>query len=258
MNLAMRKKKLKGVDDSIMMSVRNLGEMQDPANRATYVQQLATHILDNLEVQISNIHIRYEDSVSEPGKTFGFGITLDKIILTTTDDQWNAKFVKRDAGNKSAAINKLGVISNVGFYWNKSDRSYADLSSSDWEHLMQQLIYKQENQGQPQACERLAFILAPPNQLVLKLTHREMCTETVPSIDLVIESSDIKALFDRQQFRQIMVLQRSFAELDRKRLMCLYRPYKRASEDPRAWWHYAYRLVTGRDLDVANKVRFSM
>lgn len=254
MNLAMRAKKLKQVDDAVMLSIHQSKDLQSSAKRASYVQQLVTSIVDNLEVQVTNVHIRYEDSISEPGKTFCCGITLDKIILTATDDQWNIRFVKRDAANKAAtAIHKLGTINNVGLYWNISDRPQSSMSSEEWEQVMQKMIYRDENRD-IESIRQLDFILSPPNQLVLKLTHREVCSEVQPNVDLVIETTQINAKLDRQQFRQLMVMNRSFGELDRKRLICLYRPMKRATEDPRAWWHYAYRLVTGRDLGTANKV----
>jgi vacuolar protein sorting-associated protein 13A/C len=254
MNQAMRAKKLKQIDDAVMLSINSSSDLQASAKQASYMQQLITCIVDNLEVRVTNIHIRYEDSISQPGKTFCCGITLDSIFLTTTDENWNVRFVKRDAGTKmSTSINKLGQIKNVGVYWNISDTSQASMPSAEWELLMKAMIYKDEARDD-RKISQLDFILSPPNQLVLKLTHREVCSETTPNVDLIIETSEIKANLDRLQFKQLMVMNRSFAELDRKRLMCLYRPSKRASEDPRAWWHYAYRLVTGKDLNTANKV----
>jgi vacuolar protein sorting-associated protein 13A/C len=254
LNQAMKLKKLQQIDAAAMLSVNSPKDLKDKAKQASYFQQLATYIVDNLEVQVTNIHIRYEDPLSDPGRVFCMGITLDKIILTTTDEQWNVRFVKRDANNRTGtSMNKLGTICNVGLYWNIETTSQAKLSSEEWERNMFEMIYKDENRNNIKK-HKLDFIVAPPNQLVVKLTHRDVCSEQVPNVDLIIETSEIKANFDRQQFRQIMVMNRSFGELDRKRLMCLYRPYKRAKEDPRAWWHYAYRLVTGRDLNTANKV----
>jgi hypothetical protein len=254
MNQAMRSKKLKQIDDAVMLSIHN-SDLQASAKQASYIQQLVTCIVDNLEVRVSNIHIRYEDSISIPGKTFCCGITLDSIFLTTTDENWNVRFVKRDAAAKaSTSVNKLGQVKNVGVYWNISDESQASLSSEEWESRMKEMIYR-DDMPDTIGVPNLDFILSPPNQLLLKLTHREVCSETVPNVDLIIETSEFKANFDRQQFKQLMVMNRSFGELDRKRLMCLYRPSKRATEDPRAWWRYAYRLVTGRDVNTASKIK---
>ena len=41
-----------------------------------YVDRLITKIVDNLQVTIKNIHIRYEDDQSIPGCPFSFGFTL--------------------------------------------------------------------------------------------------------------------------------------------------------------------------------------
>jgi len=47
----------------------------------TIVDKFLAHIIKNLEVTIRNVHIRYEDSVTNPKKPFSVGITLHKLSL---------------------------------------------------------------------------------------------------------------------------------------------------------------------------------
>lgn len=255
MNIALRKKKLKQLDEAIMISLRDKKDIQASAKKASYFQQLAAAIVDNLEVQITNVHIRYEDSCSDPDHTFCCGVTFDKILLTTTDESWTAKFVKRDLNNKASAVHKIGTVDNCSIYWNINGRSHIQMTINEWETTMNNLIFRESNTVMD---ETLSYILSPPNQLVVKLMHREVCTELVPNVDLIIESSVLGIYMDREQFHQMMLLTKSFTVLDRKRLMCLYRPSHRPVSSNKGaakeWWHYAYRLVTGRDLNTANKV----
>jgi len=53
-------------------------------------------ILRNLELQISNIHIRYEDDFSKPEHPFSAGFTLNKIEIKTADENWNPTYLKED------------------------------------------------------------------------------------------------------------------------------------------------------------------
>jgi hypothetical protein len=58
---------------------------------------LVDTIIGNLELKISNIHIRYEDSSSNPGHTFCIGVLLSEISAHTVGEDWQRKFVTADA-----------------------------------------------------------------------------------------------------------------------------------------------------------------
>ena len=243
-------------------SSNNTNDTISTAKSASYLQQLATCILDNLEVTLTNVHIRYEDPNSDNGQVFCAGITLDEVILTTSDETWTARFVKRDAAKRAeTAIRKIGKLNNCGIYWNSQAQSHLSMSQQQWEEVMEALIYK-TNGGKTSnhIDEMTQYILAPPNNLTLKITHREHCTESIPNVDMVIESSEMPFKVDKDQFRQFMLMLKSFGDLDRKRQMALYRPAQRPKQhvSAREWWRYAYRLVTGRDFSLATKVSIQL
>jgi hypothetical protein len=70
---------------------KNSSEPQD-----TFAERLQMQILRNLELQISNIHVRYEDDFSKPEHPFSAGITLSSIEIKTADENWNPTFLKED------------------------------------------------------------------------------------------------------------------------------------------------------------------
>jgi vacuolar protein sorting-associated protein 13A/C len=262
MVFASKQQKLQALDDAITMAVgqdhANAGA-KSSAQSASYLQQLTTCILDNLEVSLTNVHIRYEDAYSDSGSIFCAGVTLDEILLTTSDDSWNAKFVKRDAATRSStAIHKIGNINNCGLYWNSNAQSHANMFNADWEEVMQALIYKSKTGfGHCRTLnEETQFMLPPQNNLTIKITHRETCNETTPNVNVIVEISDLPFKADKDQFRQAMLMLKSFGDLDRKRQMALYRPATRPKQhvSARDWWHYAYRLVTGKDMSMKAKV----
>ena len=55
---------------------------------------MVAKIIDNIQVQISNIHIRLE-SIVEPVENLSFGLTLDSLSVYTCDQNWKASFIDR-------------------------------------------------------------------------------------------------------------------------------------------------------------------
>ena len=51
------------------------------SKESSFLERLLGNVLKNFEVSITNIHIRYEDSVSKPGTTFAAGLTLKEFTI---------------------------------------------------------------------------------------------------------------------------------------------------------------------------------
>lgn len=68
-----------------------------------FLSQLTTKIIDNLQFTLKNVHIRYEDKLSDVGHTFAVGITLKELSALSTDDNWSPKFISEP----SNSINKV-------------------------------------------------------------------------------------------------------------------------------------------------------
>ena len=60
-----------------------------------YVDRLVTKIVDNLQLTIQNIHVRYEDPISMPNNFFSLGITLKELSIHTTNSDWNNTYFDR-------------------------------------------------------------------------------------------------------------------------------------------------------------------
>lgn len=247
--------KLKQVEDAVLLAIRtHNNDMETSTQKASYIQQLTTRILDNLEVTISNLHLRYEDSYADNNSTFSCGVTLEKIILTTTDETWSARFVKREVANKATtAVHKLGVVQNCAVYWNVSSQTFVSSSNSEWKSFMQETVFRSDSNSS----FGFNYILKPRNNLTVKITHRELCNKDTPNVDVLVESSQISFAVSDVQYQQLMLLVKSFGELDRKKQASIYRPRNRPNVDPKGWWHYAFMLVTGKDRSFAAKVMTS-
>jgi hypothetical protein len=77
--------------------------LQVPGSNS-WLYNLISTIIGNLKVTISNVHIRYEDSVSNSGHPFASGFTLSRLAAVTVDEDGNETF---DAG---VALDKLRKV----------------------------------------------------------------------------------------------------------------------------------------------------
>jgi vacuolar protein sorting-associated protein 13A/C len=251
---------LKKIDVALLSSLKIPEAALDTAKKASYVQQLVSHVIDNLEVNIKNIHLRYEDSFSDPkGSTFALGVTLDEIGLATTDEGWNIKYIKREKTESlffgNGVIHKLGTLANCGIYWNPVSIRSIDSTYEQWEDFMYKTIYRSVESPDASLMKDFVYLLDPRNKLTVKIIHTGKSTETIPNVDVIVETMPISFKFDRLHYQQILSISNSFEELEKRKFWSTYRPQLRPTADPRGWWFYAYRLITGRDISFSNKVR---
>ncbi len=68
------------------------GKKEEKAD--SFAEKMATQVIKNLQINVSNIHIRYEDHFTNPKKPFSIGITLKSMAFKTTDENWNPMTIK--------------------------------------------------------------------------------------------------------------------------------------------------------------------
>lgn len=228
-------------------------EDDDGDKSSSYVQRLTTKIIDNLEINLRNVHIRYEDKQSIPGTLFTFGITLQSFILNTTNADWEEMFVSRDASTKSASshiVHKMSKITNILMYWNTKDVELSPLEFGEWMREMQARIYSESNRQRERNTE---YIIAPPNLLTLKLIHND-AEDAIPKLAANIDSIDLAVNIDKVQFQQVMSTLSTFTVLRKRQVVLQHRPKENAKVAPRLWWKYALKLVCNNDEVLVNKV----
>lgn len=90
-------------------------------NQEGFFDRMLTKIFDNIEIKVSNIHIRYENDIAQP--FYSCGITVNSINIITMDKDWQAHmFIDRSSQiNKNLPINKKLEMKKFGIYWNSQD-----------------------------------------------------------------------------------------------------------------------------------------
>lgn len=92
---------------------------------------MVTNIIENLELKIRNVHIRYEDAISIPHHQFSCGITIDSLSARSCDENWQSGFTS--AWNQNTASFKLVELESMCLYWDllNDTEVFGDISSNE-------------------------------------------------------------------------------------------------------------------------------
>lgn len=95
-----------------------------PKADAGFAEKLTAQIVNNLQVQITNVHLRYEDTTTT-GSPFSFGISLHELELYTTDCDWEKCYMAQQASQ----VFKIANLSCLSAYLNCGGQLYANNKS---------------------------------------------------------------------------------------------------------------------------------
>ena len=104
--------------------------------RELWETMIAT-FMNNIQIQIERIHIRYEDSNSVPGITISGGLCLQSLIAETTNSKWK----ETDINGKAATIYKLVKFSKFSLYCLCGDKvEVGRQSNNNWRLAMRDIL----------------------------------------------------------------------------------------------------------------------
>lgn len=155
-------------------------------------ESLTAKIINNLQITVKNIHIRYEDRLSVPGHPFAAGLTLAEFTAVSVNDKWQPAFIESTAG----AIHKLGKLQSLAIYFNTDSSSMADLPYSEFVEKFHQMITAD---GQHQ------YILKPVSGEGRIIVNRRADKEH-PQFDVQLLFNEIGVALDDHQYRDIISL----------------------------------------------------
>lgn len=108
--------KIEKLDSAEMLKDRTPDGMspEEQQKNQSFTDSLVTKIVDNLQISVKNIHIRYEDSISTPGHPFALGVTLEEFSAISTDGEWKPTYIQ----NTTGSTHKLATLGALAVYWN--------------------------------------------------------------------------------------------------------------------------------------------
>jgi hypothetical protein len=89
------------------------------------LQSMFKNIVNNFELEVKNIHIRFEDMESSPVTDFCFGITSDSVSVGSPDGPGTERIIK---DKESAAVfSKKFSVCRQAIYWNPLSHASANI-----------------------------------------------------------------------------------------------------------------------------------
>ena len=104
-----------------MIKNKEAQDIKKSEEQKGYMMNLTSKILDNIQVSIKNIHIRFEDA-NNYELPLSMGLTMEKLEIETTNEKWEREFFDRtNPLNKFKPLQKIIKLNNLGFYCNPKD-----------------------------------------------------------------------------------------------------------------------------------------
>jgi vacuolar protein sorting-associated protein 13A/C len=207
----------------------------------SFAFKMTSHIVKNLLVTVRNIHVRFEDSVTVPGKTMAGGITLDSLTVRTTSANWRDTLV-RDIityAYKRVELNSLAV------YFDPGAESVLSLPHGS--------IITTLSKGIPRADVEVPHMyILRPMSAVAKVTLNlkpEVDTGT-PLVAVAVECKRVDVDFSKAQYLDVLTVSEAMDSYAVRQKYVKYRPrglfkdYQKKAE----WWRFAYNSIMENDV----------
>ncbi|XP_044753631.1 vacuolar protein sorting-associated protein 13D [Coccinella septempunctata] len=201
-------------------------------------------IIENIQLNIEDVHIRYEDNISVVDKFVAFGVTIDSLSAQSCDANWSPRFCHLEKEGESF---KLLEMQKFGIYWEDlaPERMLAQLSLGDLAIAMSPFATMKNIKH---------FILPPVSaQAHIKNNHSEQPLRSTDTprfaCDLVLD--DVPITLIDWQYDQVVKCLQGLDDLAKYRSYRIYQPSKPVKEDPKSWWVYAINcLYPGRPPSI--------
>eukprot|EP01059_Diplonema_ambulator_P035086 TRINITY_DN8153_c0_g1_i8.p1 TRINITY_DN8153_c0_g1~~TRINITY_DN8153_c0_g1_i8.p1 ORF type:complete len:3703 (+),score=1207.62 TRINITY_DN8153_c0_g1_i8:649-11109(+) len=207
------------------------GEQEDE-KAASFTERLQETIVNNIQIDISSIHLRFEDDVTNPSNVYTMGICLESLQVYSTTEDWKRAFVTtvKDIVNKSVVIDKLGI------YMDHSKLLTHDLGLAQWKDLMLAGITR-----------RHTYLLTPlsltTNLAMLSSKGRRHRTADQPAMSAYVNCENLGLGVNRNQIVSLLEVMQFIQKYATLAKYHEDRPRDPVMLRPRKWWAFAKRCV---------------
>ena len=235
--------KLEKLENAELLKSRNTEGMsqEEQQKSQSFTESVTTAIVDNLQVSVKNIHIRYEDSIATPGHPFALGLTLQEFSAVSTDKNWRPSYIQSTSGT----TNKLAVLNALAFYWNtdaklfgsgKGEEVGAEAQGENHDGMIEKFRKAMENN------ENQQYMLKPVSGRAAIEIDKTGKIEK-PKIKARLLFNELGFVIDEEQYRDGLMMVDLFHYFIRHQEYKKLQPKSAPKEDPKAWLTFAFRSV---------------
>ncbi|XP_040317611.1 intermembrane lipid transfer protein VPS13D isoform X5 [Herpailurus yagouaroundi] len=183
---------------------------------------VVTRIVENIELKIQDVHLRFEDGVTNPSHPFAFGICIKNVSMQNAVNEPVQKLMRK----------KQLDVAEFSIYWDVDCTLLGDLPQVELQEAMDKSMESRDHH----------YILEPvcASALLKRNCAKEpLRSRHTPRIECDIHLETIPLKLSQLQHRQIMEF---LKELERKERQVKFRKWKprvAVSENCREWWYFA-------------------
>jgi vacuolar protein sorting-associated protein 13A/C len=246
--------KIEKLDSAEMLKDRNTEGMsqEEQQKSQSFTDSLVTKIVDNLQITVKNIHVRYEDSISAPGHPFALGLTLEEFSAISTNGSWKPTYIQDSVGT----THKLATLGALAVYWNTDSELLgtgreAEIPGAVTVPHDEMLVKFKEMivRGEDPTTANHQFILKPVSGQA-KIEMDKSGKIDRPHIKAGLVFDEIGLVLDDDQYRDALMM------VDLFHYFIRHQEYKKLQpkgvtpkEDPRAWLQFAGNAVLSKIHD---------
>ncbi|KAL8669265.1 MAG: hypothetical protein Q9168_006138 [Polycauliona sp. 1 TL-2023] len=245
--------KMEKLENAELLKQRNSeGLSQEEQQKSqSFTESMTTAIVDNLQISIKNIHIRYEDTIAAPGHPFALGLTLKEFSAVSTDQDWRPSFIQSTSGT----THKLAVLGELAFYWNtdatlfgtgKGEEVGAEAQKTDRGVLIDKF-----RQG-IQDGQNHQYMLKPVSGRAAVELDKTGKVEK-PRVKARLLFNELGFVLDDDQYRDALMMVDLFHYFILHQEYQKLQPKSTPKEAPKAWLKFAFTAVLSKIQDRNRK-----
>ncbi|XP_073089322.1 intermembrane lipid transfer protein VPS13D isoform X5 [Manis javanica] len=183
---------------------------------------VVTRIVENIELKIQDVHLRFEDGITNPSRPFAFGICIKNVSVQNAVREPVQKLMRK----------KQLDVAEFSIYWDVDCTLLGDLPQVELQEAMDKSRESREHH----------YILEPvcASALLKRNCSKEpLRSRHTPRIECDIHLETIPLKLSQLQYRQIMAFLKELERKERQTKFRKWKPRAAVSENCREWWYFA-------------------
>ncbi|CAN9515953.1 unnamed protein product [Ophioblennius macclurei] len=209
---------LKALEDKFRSECEQKGESYWYSVTASVV----TRIVENIELKIQDVHLRFEDDFSNPEKPFSFGVCINNVFAQNPSKETTQKLLRQ----------KQLEIQDFSVYWDTECEILGKLPTNKIQEAMIQCMQSREHH----------YIFEPVCASVLlrrNASKEPLRSRQTPRIHSQVHLEPLSLRLSQVQYQQIMDFLKELDRREREMHYRKWRPKVSISGNCRLWWMFA-------------------
>nr|POE74636.1 vacuolar protein sorting-associated protein 13 [Quercus suber] len=242
--------KMEKLDSAELLKERNAEGMsaEEQQKQQSFTAALTTTIIDNVQIQVKNVHIRYEDALSDPKHPFAVGLTLQELSAVSTDENWRPTWIQ----STSTTSHKLATLGSLALYWDTdaelfgAGNSQKNAKEQGFDHKsMLEKFKAMIIKGDSPEVNDHQYMLKPVSGRAGLEMDKSGKTDR-PKTKARLLFNELGFVLDEHQYRDALMLVDLFHFFIRHQEYRKLQPSASPKENPRAWLQFAGKAVLDR------------